>query len=131
MSLVPRLPTTQEIDGVEAVLGVCLPPSYRAYLMTISNVLVGSYWPLSIHHEMTGGRLLDQTRDLRAIGLPTFLLPFETSQDDDAFCFDLRSVGPEFAVVRWVHDDGSFATYRWSNFLCWAQDEWLPSVKDT
>lgn len=106
----------------------CLPPSYRAYLLTISDVLVGAYWPLVIHHEMTGGRLLDQTRDLHAVGLPEFLVPFETSQDGDAFCFDLRSEASEYAVVRWLHDDGSFHTYTWPNFLAWVQEAWLPTV---
>ncbi|ACO47985.1 SMI1/KNR4 family protein [Deinococcus deserti] len=128
--LIPKLPDDREIDALEVLLETRLPPSYRAYLLTLSDVLAGAYWPLVIHHELTGGRLLDQTRDLRAIGLPQFLVPFETSQDGDAFCFDTRSAGPEYAVVRWVHDDGSFDTYRWPSFIAWVQDEWLPTVED-
>lgn len=125
---VTRRATDSEIDGVEAALEVRLPPSYRAYLLQISDVLVGRSWPLGIHHEMSGGRLVDQTRDLHAAGLPLFLVPFETGQDGDAVCFDTRSAGPEYTAVRWLYDDGSFETYRWPTFLAWVEDEWLATV---
>ena len=87
-------------------------------------MLVGRYWPLVIHHEMTGGRLLDQTRD----GLPGFLMPSETSQDGGAFRFDTRSAEPEYVVVCRLHDDGPSDTYQWPNFLAWVEDERLPTV---
>lgn len=125
---IPHRPTEGEINEVETALGRRLPPSYRAYLLQVSDVMAGRYWPLVIHHEMTGGRLLDQTRDLHKVGLPGFLVPFETSQDGGAFCFDTRSAEPEYVVVRWLHDDGSFDTYQWPNFLAWVEDEWLPTV---
>ncbi|MEF2276770.1 SMI1/KNR4 family protein [Deinococcus sp. YIM 134068] len=127
---ISRLPTRAEIASLEAELGVHLPPSYRAYLLELSDALVGSYWPLVVQHEMTGGRLLDQARGLQSIGLPSFLVPF-VSDNGDAFCFDTRSNGPEFAVVLWTHDDQSFVHRSWPNFLTWVADEWLPTAEES
>ncbi|GGR11303.1 hypothetical protein GCM10008957_25030 [Deinococcus ruber] len=117
------LPTAADIEAAERVLDVMFPLSYRAFLLELSNVSVGTYEPLIPNIGWRFLDLLTNVMELRRTGLPTTLIPFVVN-NGDAFCFDVESGGPEYAVVLWAHD-GPSVIPRCPDFLSWIEQEWI------
>ena len=50
--------------------------------------------------------------------LPTHLIPF-VNDNDDYYCFDIKSSNQDFKVVYWSHNGSS--NENWENFLDWME----------
>lgn len=122
----PPSPTAEDVRAAQEALGVTFPPSYAACLRELSTLSVGRYELLLPKSEWPYLNLLPKVRELRTIGLPTTFVPF-VIDNGDAFCFDIRSPGPEYAVVLWAHDDGTVIE-RFPDFLSWVEERWLPTA---
>lgn len=123
----PPSPTAEDVRAAQEALGVTFPPSYAACLLELSTLSVGRYELLLPKSEWPYLNLLPVVRELRTIGLPTTFVPF-VIDNGDAFCFDIRSPGPEYAVVLWAHHDESVIE-RFPDFLSWVEERWLPTAE--
>lgn len=122
----PLFPTAEDVRAAQEALGVTFPPSYAACLLELSTLSVGRYELLLPKSEWPYLNLLPKVEELRTIGLPTTFVPF-VIDNGDAFCFDIRSPGPEYAVVLWAHHDESVIE-RFPDFLSWVEERWLPTA---
>lgn len=117
-----------EIQGMERLLGVKLPPSYRGFLQVGSGgilatgaLLLGTKDP-----EELGASLHAVTIELRREGLPPHLLP--VVDGERFFCFDLsvRDAEDESPVVEL--DPETFAPIaNLGSFPAFAREVLLPS----
>lgn len=120
--------TPGELQGLERLLGVTLPPSYRAFLLVGSGgvlatgaLLLGTKDP-----EQLGATLHGVTSELRREGLPLHLLPIVDGER--FYCLDLsaRDDGGECQVVE--IDPESFAPIATlGTFAAFAREILLPS----
>jgi hypothetical protein len=115
------LATEEELDRVQAALGVALPRSYRSYLQKYAHRQIGAYEPF------TASELESAARQAWANGLEPYLLPF-LEDNADHYCFDLREKMPEPPVAFRPHDGTS--TERWPNFAAWIDECWLAELDE-
>lgn len=94
----------EDITLVEAALELCLPPSYRQFLLEYGGMQISNSYIAGIIESdplnMNGGSIYGETVRLRQEqGLPNYLIVVEP--DDEApYCFDTRypDVNGEFPV---------------------------------
>ena len=115
------LATDDQLNGVEAALGVALPQSYRQYLKQYAHRQIGTYEPY------TAAELEEAAREAWAGGLEPHLLPF-LEDNADHFCFDLRAKVAEPSVVFRPHDGTSTET--WPSFAAWVEECWLGELEE-
>ena len=59
---------------------------------------------------------LDNAR--KYFSLPKYLIPI-VNDNDDYYCFDLRSDESDYKIVYWSHN--GFTDEKWDNFLDWVE----------
>lgn len=110
-----RLPTESEVLIAETNVGVPFHSDLRRYLLEASDVIYGTYEPITI----TGGHTAIETvvQSARELGLPPDLLPI---CEDNANFFCITSTGE---IVYWSHD--GVTDERWSNLASWISEVWI------
>jgi len=120
--------TPGEIQGLERLLGVRLPPSFRGFLAVGSGgvlatgaLILGTKDP-----EQLGATLHGVTSELRREGLPAHLLPIVDGER--FFCLDLsaRDAEDECLVVE-VDPEDWRPTATLGTFAAFAREVLLPS----
>jgi|GEM_PF-5905687 len=120
--------TPGEIQGLERLLGVKLPPSFRGFLAVGSGgvlatgaLILGTKDP-----EQLGATLHGVTSELRREGLPAHLLPIVDGER--FFCLDLsaRDAEDECLVVE-VDPEDWRPTATLGTFAAFAREVLLPS----
>ncbi|HWV39477.1 MAG TPA: SMI1/KNR4 family protein [Vulgatibacter sp.] len=120
--------TPGELQGLERLVGVTLPPSLRAFLLVGSGgvlatgaLLLGTKDP-----EQLGATLQSVTTDLRREGLPAHLLPIVDG--DRFYCLDLsrRDAEGECPVVE-VDPERFAPIATLGTFAAFAREILLPS----
>ena len=111
------LPSSDDVDDVEAELGVTLPPDFRRYLLEVSDVAVGTLEPATLDGAGSHTHLLDVFRSARAYGVPNELLPF-CEDNADFYCFN--SMGE---IEYWSHNGAT--DEHWPDLATWIEDIWL------
>jgi hypothetical protein len=107
-----------EIEKVEVELGIYFPISYKAFARDYLNIgLRGiQFLPLESSKPMY---LLSELNSARKyFGLPNHLIPF-INDNDDYYCFDLKSNDSDYNVVYWSHNGTT--NEKWKNFLDWME----------
>ncbi len=118
-----KLPTEQEVDQLEAKLGVKLAPSYREYLLHYSDVNVGTFEPYWVYRDGSYLDLIQGILEARQDpNFPRHYMPF-LCDNGDYYCFDLKSPGPEYQVVYWSHNGPTQES--WRDFPTWVEECWI------
>lgn len=107
-----------EIEKVENELKISFPTSYKTFAKDYLNMgLRGiQFLPFAASEPMY---LLSELNNARKyFELPNHLIPF-INDNDDYYCFDLKSNQPDYKVVYWSHN--GLTNERWENFLDWLE----------
>jgi hypothetical protein len=113
-----RLPSENEVDSVEASLGVRFHPDFRRYLLEASDVVFGIFEPVTITQPGTHTDLLKvASHAWEAYGVPRDLLPI-CEDNADFYCMN---EGGE--VVFWSHNGWSSET--WPKLADWIERVWI------
>jgi hypothetical protein len=113
-----QLAKESEIEIVEQELRIIFPETYRVFakkylnmgLRGIQFLPFDSSTPMYILNELNNAR--------EYFDLPKHLIPF-VNDNDDFFCFDLKSNAPDYKVVYWSHNGTT--DEKWDNFLNWTE----------
>jgi hypothetical protein len=115
------LATDEQLNGIEAELGVKLPASYRFFLTKYAHREIGTFEPV------VAAELAAFVREAWDGGLEAHSLPF-LEDNADHYCFDLRSKVEEPPIIFRPHDGTSKET--WPNFAAWVEDCWLGELDE-
>ncbi|HMW48227.1 MAG TPA: SMI1/KNR4 family protein [Cellvibrionaceae bacterium] len=114
------LPDEDQLLDIEEALLTPLPKSLRAFLLTVSDLVIGSLEPATAADPHAHTYLADMAADAWERGLPRHLLPFCQS-GSLYYCINL-----EDAVVVWSPASGE-SDAEWEDIWHWAEAVWLPS----
>jgi hypothetical protein len=115
----PRLPTEEEVAAAEAETGIAFHPDYRQFLLTASDVVLGTLEPASV---VPGSGHLYLPPLARAawdmMHVPKHLLPI-CEDNGDYFCMTQSG-----SITFWSHD-GMFAPETWPDLATWIKEVWI------
>jgi len=113
-----RLPTVDEVDAAERILGIKFHPDFRTYLLQASDVIYGCLEPVQIVLPKANTSLfVVATSAWNDWGVPRDLLSI-CDDNADQYCID--SVG---RIVFRSHDGGAEKT--WPDLATWIRDVWI------
>lgn len=119
-----RLPTSEEVDAVQAQLGVCFHPDLRTFLLRASDVHYGNMEPVTLtkpdSHTFLP-RVCGHAWDRWDI--PRELVPICA---DNA---NYHCLTPDGQVVYWGHDDGE-VTATWTSLADWIREVLIEEQQD-
>ena len=115
-----KLPTLKEIEDVEDVLSLQLPPIFKEFLIKYSNYLYGNKEIFDTDKESSSYIVKNLYHARAKLLLPEYLIPF-VRDNGDYFCFDYRSSQEDKPVVFWSHDEGE-TEEEWGSFTKWFKD---------
>jgi hypothetical protein len=110
------LASEEDLKVVENKLQISLPESYKLFAMNYLNIgLRGiQFLPLKESNPMY---ILSELRNAQEYSnLPKHLIPF-VNDNDDFYCFNLKSKQPDYQVVYWSHN--GVTDEKWENFTTW------------
>lgn len=113
------LPTEDDLIDAEEQLLVPLGADFRAFLLSVSDVICGSLEPVTIADPQSHTYLPEVAASAWDSGLPRELLPL-CELADGYYCVDLSD-----EVVLWRPDSG--VEQSWQDIWDWANDVWLNS----
>lgn len=106
------------IEDAERELGLPLPATYRCWLQTYGNLLVGSYPVLTLcapeHRDLADDDLIYYARLDAVDGVaPKGLIALHVPDMDEAFYFDTRTGlnEGEYPILRFDYNDGSYTHF--------------------
>lgn len=111
------LPDKADVDEMESDLGVTFPQDYRTYLVTASDVVLGTLEPATIVDPDAHTYLPAVVADARDVGLPDELLPF-CEDNGNYYCFNADE-----EVELWSHDGE--AEEKWADLADWITEVWI------
>ncbi|MBB3167672.1 SMI1/KNR4 family protein [Simiduia aestuariiviva] len=114
-----ELPTHEMTVEAEEQILLPLPRDYREFLLTVSDVLVGSLEPAVVADPSAHNYLPEVCATAWDVGVPRHLLVF-CQAGDSYYCLD-----PEGEVQLWR--DGAMTDETWETIWYWARDVWLES----
>lgn len=118
--LVPlELPDDDDILEVEETIYVQIRGDYREFLLTASDLIIGSLEPATVNDPSSHTYLPEVASHAWDNGLPRELLPV-CKTDNGYFCLDL-----EDQVVYW--ENGKQQPGEWPSIWSWAESEWANS----
>jgi hypothetical protein len=111
------LPDEDQLLDIEEALLLQLPKSYRQFLLTVSDLVIGRLEPATAADPQSHTYLADMAAEAWDLGLPRQMLPI--CRDAARFyCINL-----EDAVVLWT--PRGFAEATWEDIWHWAEAVWL------
>ena len=117
-----RLPTAKEGAAVEARLGKSIHPDLRQYLLEASDVVFGTFEPVTIAPPAGGAGHRDMAEVCEGaweeMEVPRKYMPF-CEDNGDFYCIDKRG-----GVVFWSHNDGD-VTEAWEDLATWIEEVWI------
>ena len=115
-----RLPTSVEIEELEAQLGITFSSDFRRYLLEVSDVVVGTLEPVTLTEPNSHTYFPTVLESAREYGVPEQLLPF---CEDNADYYSFDGTG---RIVYWSHDGATDES--WPNLATWIKEVWLQDV---
>lgn len=112
-----ELPTEEDLIDVEEQIFITLPKEYREFLLTVSDVVLGSVEPATAADPQAHTYLPDMAADAWGEGLPRHLVPI-CEIADGYYC-----INEDGLVSKW--QQGVFAEREWESIWDWACDVWL------
>jgi hypothetical protein len=113
--------TDDDVDIVEAQLGIALPAEYRVFITNLPGAFVKAYGgyelftdPQAVINETQGKRL----GELIEVRFPSDYVVIGAPGNGDFFCLDLGREPP--AVVEFDHERAKFKTIEFS-FEAWVR----------
>ncbi|UTA46911.1 SMI1/KNR4 family protein [Simiduia sp. 21SJ11W-1] len=114
-----ELPTHEMTVEAEEQILLPLPRDYREFLLTVSDVLVGSLEPAVVADPSAHNYLPEVCATAWSQGVPRSLIAF-CQMANGYYCLD-----PEGEVLLW--QDGDLTDESWETIWYWARDVWLES----
>jgi hypothetical protein len=114
-----ELPSHEMTVEAEEQILMPLPRDYREFLLTVSDVLVGSLEPAVVADPSAHNYLPEVCATAWSLGVPRTLIPF-CQAGDNYYCLSL-----EGEVLYWA--EGELTDDSWENIWYWARDVWLES----
>jgi hypothetical protein len=116
-----RLPTEEEVNKVEAELGIHFHPDYRKYLLSASDVVYGTLEPCTITPDGGHTDLLEVARTAwTELDVPKKLLPI-CEDNGDYYCMNKSG-----RIVFWSGDGQS--DEEWPDLATWIKEVWMDST---
>lgn len=116
------LPDEDQLLDIEEALLTSLPKSLRTFLLTVSDLVIGSLEPVTAADPSSHTYLADVAAQAWEMGLPRHLIPFCQS-GTCYYCINL-----EDAVVIWTPSTGE-SDAEWDDIWHWAETVWIPSSR--
>ncbi|MDJ0740915.1 MAG: SMI1/KNR4 family protein [Gammaproteobacteria bacterium] len=113
----PSLPSEADVSACETRLGTTFVPQYRRFLLTASDVVLGTLEPATLGDPGSHTHLPDVVADARQSGVPDHLLPI-CEDNGDYYCLT-----PSGEVAYWAHDGPSDET--WPDLATWIVEVWI------
>ncbi|APQ12630.1 MULTISPECIES: SMI1/KNR4 family protein [Pseudomonadaceae] len=114
-----ELPDEDLLVEIEEELLISLPPEFREFLLTVSDVVYGRIEPVTVTDPQSHTYLPEVAATAWDEGLPREYIPLCAS-DDGYYC-----VSQEGEVLLW--EDGDLTDESWDSVWVWARDVWLES----
>ncbi|KTT31724.1 cell wall assembly protein [Pseudomonas oryzihabitans] len=115
-----ELPDEDLLVEIEEELLISLPPEFREFLLTVSDVVYGRIEPVTVTDPQSHTYLPEVAATAWDEGLPREYIPLCASDDDGYYC-----VSQEGEVLLW--EDGDLTDESWDSVWVWARDVWLES----
>lgn len=112
-----ELPTDDDLLDVEEQILLSLPAAYRHFLLTVSDIVLGSIEPATAADPQAHTYLPDMAADAWDAGLPRHLIPI-CQVGESYYC-----INEDGAVAKWQH--GQLEEKEWESIWDWACDIWL------
>lgn len=116
------LPTEDDLLDVEEQLFLTLPREYREFLLTASDMVVGSLEPATAADRSSYTYLPEVAAEAWDAGLPRHLIPI-CRKTSGYYCID-----PDGVVLSWM--SGRFAEKEWDSVWEWVEEVWLGEGAD-
>lgn len=113
------LPDEDTLVEIEEQMLISLPDDYRQFLLTVSDVVVGSLEPATAADPSSHTYLPEMAAVAWSEGVPRYSIPI-CQQNDAYYC-----IMPEGDVQLW--QDGEFTEEEWPSIWHWAEAVWLAS----
>jgi hypothetical protein len=113
------LPTDDDLVIIEEQILMPLPYSFKQFLLTVSDVVLGSLEPVTASDPYLHTYLPEVTAQAWADGLSRELIPI-CQVGSDYYCINQNA-----EVMFWVN--GELEDEHWESIWRWAQDVWLES----
>ncbi len=114
-----ELPDEDLLVEIEEELYLSLPDDYREYLLTVSDVVLGSLEPATVTDSRSHTYLPEMAAQAWNVGLPRHYIPIcEAGQG--YYC-----IAEGGTVYFW--DESGAAEEQWPSIWHWARDIWLNS----
>lgn len=114
------LPTEDDLIDVEEQLFLTLPGEYREFLLTVSDLVVGSLEIATAADRSSHTYIPELAAEAWDSGMPRHLIPI-CRKGSGFYCID-----PDGLVLHWA--SGRFAEKEWDSIWEWAADVWLGSA---
>jgi hypothetical protein len=114
-----ELPDEDQLVEIEEELLISLPPEFREFLLTVSDVVYGKLEPVTVTDPQSHTYLPEVAATAWSEGLPRDLIPL-CEDNDGYYC-----VSQEGEVMHW--SDGEVDDDTWDSVWIWARDVWLES----
>lgn len=111
------LPTEEDLIDVEEQIFLTLPAEYRQFLLSVSDLVLGSIEPATAADPQAHTYLPDMAADAWDAGLPRHLIPI-CQVAESFYCINEDGV-----VTLWRQ--GDFDDKEWESIWDWACDIWL------
>lgn len=111
------LPTEDDLVDVEEQIFLTLPAEYREFLLSVSDVVLGSIEPATAADPQLHTYLPEMAAEAWLAGLPRHLIPV-CRVKTGYYCID-----EDGRVSQW--DKGAFTEQEWETVWDWVCDIWL------
>jgi hypothetical protein len=115
-----ELPSDDQVLDIEEALLLSIPPAFREYLLTASDVIYGTMEPVTAADPQSHTYLPEVTALAWSLGVPRDVMPI-CEHRGEYYC-----VTPEGQVLHWANgvlneDDG------WETVWDWIKQVWMES----
>jgi hypothetical protein len=118
-----RLPTEEEVAGIEERLGIQLHPDFRRYLLEASDVVYGALEPVTVTSPESHTDLYEVCRGAwEDYEVPRKLVPV-CEDNGDFYCMDKKG-----QIVFWSADGAT--EDKWPNLANWIEEVWIGESGD-
>ena len=111
------LPAPEQVEAVEAELGIRFSSDYVRYLLTASDVVFGFIEPATVANPSFRTHIPKVVASARAYGVPSHLLPI---CEDNADFYCLTPLGN---VEFWSHNGSTNES--WPDLATWIEQVWI------
>jgi hypothetical protein len=111
------LPTEDDLIDVQEQIYLTLPAEYREFLLSVSDVVLGSIEPSTAADRQSHTYLPEVAAEAWQAGLPRYLIPI-CRVTNGYFCMHEDGV-----IQKW--QQGKLVEQEWESIWQWAYDVWL------